>query len=272
MRSCSCVWSRAAALPYVRVRPDGLVTVSYINVNTDRSADIKFITCTPSGAPTVPACGAHKLVQHLVEPIEASNVSGILTKMVNINLIAATFPKHAHRAESGGKFTTFLVYDDCKNLFVQGNPPFTVCLNAEVVMTSSTDNGETWSKPVSVDSATGHHFYPAITTDSSTGIVNIVYYSTEGDRFNHEVRVLRNQINPGGTAVGTPQMVTKILDPIDGDPGGLGGLQTDAYMGAIARGTGVSVKSRLYVSFDSTAVTGTYEGHAVPELNMRSWP
>lgn len=255
----------SVAFPYVRVRTDGVITVSYINTNTDGTADIKFVTCTPAGAPKAPVCAAPNLVQHIAEPIAPN--AGVLQDMVNVNLIAFTYPKHADRAESGGKFTSFVVYDDCKNPFVQGNPPFTVCLNAEVVMTTSTDNGKTWSKPVSVDSATGHHFYPAITTDPSTGIVNIAYYSTEGDRFNHEVRVLRNQINPGGTAVGTPQMVTKILDPIDGDPGGLGALQTDAYMGAIARGTGVSGKSRLYVSFDSTAVTGTYEGHAAPELN-----
>jgi hypothetical protein len=38
-------------------------------------------------------------------------------------------------------------------------------------------------------------------------------------------------------------------------------------MGAVARGTTVSGKSRLYISFDSTAVMGTYEGRSVPELN-----
>jgi hypothetical protein len=204
-------------------------------------------------------------VQHVAQPIVPS--FNVLADMMNINLIAFTFPKHANRAEPGGKFTNFVVYDDCKNPFVQGNPPFTVCLNAEVVMSTSNDNGKSWSTPVSVDTATGHHFYPAITTDPTTGIVNIAYYSTEGDRFNHEVRVFRNQINPGGTSMGTRQAVTKILDPIDGDPDSLGALQTDAYMGAVARGTTVSGKSRLYISFDSTAVMGTYEGRSVPELN-----
>jgi hypothetical protein len=105
----------------------------------------------------------------VVQPIVPS--FNVLADMMNINLIAFTFPKHANRAEPGGKFTTFVVYDDCKNPFVQGSPPFTVCLNAEVVMTTSNDNGKSWSTPVSVDTATGHHFYPAITTDPTTGIV-----------------------------------------------------------------------------------------------------
>ena len=255
----------AVSFPYVRVRSDGVVTVSYINANTDGSADIKFVACIPAGAPKAPVCAAPNVVRHLVQPIAAG--FNVLNDLVNINLIAFTYAKHANRSEPGGKFTSFVVYDDCRNPFMQGNPPFTVCLNAEVLMTASGDEGKTWSTPVSVDTATGHHFYPAITADPSTGIINIAYYSTEGDRFNHEVRVFRSQINPGRTAAGTPQMVTKILDPIDGDPDGLGALQSDVFMGVVARGNGAMGTSRLYISFDSTAAKGTYEGAEVPELN-----
>jgi len=68
-----------------------------------------------------------------------------LVDMMNINLRAFTFPKHAHRAEPGGQFSNVVVYDDCKNPFVQGNAPFTVCLNAEHLMTTSNDNGKSWS-------------------------------------------------------------------------------------------------------------------------------
>jgi hypothetical protein len=44
-------------------------------------------------------------------------------------------------------------------------------------------------------------------------------------------------------------------------------LQSDFFMGAIARGNGVSGQSRLYTSFDSTTVSGTYKGRPDPELN-----
>jgi hypothetical protein len=187
----------------------------------------------------------------------------VLSPLVNINLLTETFPKHADRTDSGG-FTTFLLYDNCKNPFNPLNAP---CLNAEVLMTRSTDNGRTWSTPVSIDTESGHHFYPAITTDAATGIVNLAYYSAEGDTFNHELQVWRNQILPGSTKVGTPQMVTTILDPIDNDPQDLGLLQSDFFMGAIARGNEVSGQSRLYTSFDSTTVSGTYKARSNPELN-----
>lgn len=254
--------SVAAGVPYVRVRTDGLITVSFINVNSDGSDTIFFVTCTPAGAPNPPTCGAPATVANIANPL-AGNLN-VLTPLLNINLLTETFPKHADRPESGGSFTTFLVYDDCKNPF---NPPNAPCVNAEVLMTTSTDNGETWSSPVSVDTATGHHFYPAITTDTSTGIVNLAYYSAEGDKFNHEVRVLRNQILLGTTTLGTPQMVTTVHDPNDSTPQELGTFQSDFFMGAIARGNGLSGPSRLYTSFDSTTVSGTYQGRPDSELN-----
>jgi hypothetical protein len=187
----------------------------------------------------------------------------VLEPLLNINLVAGTFPKHADRTDSGGKFTTFLMYDDCKNF----NPPNGPCINAEVLITASTDNGKTWSAPVSVDNASGHHFYPAITTDASTGIVTFTYYSTQGDFFNHGVQVWGNQIFPGTATVGTPQRVTKVLDPIDDNPKDLGLLQSDAFMGVIARGNGLSGQSRVYTSFDSTTVPGNYEGRPDADLN-----
>lgn len=245
--------------PYARVRTDGTITVSYVNANSDGTLDIKFLACKPEGAPKAPVCSAAALVQHVSEPIAVD--------LVNISLIDFTYPKLTSRAEAGGKFTAFLVYDDCKSPFSSGNPPMTVCLGAEVLMTASTDNGKTWSAPVSVDTAVGHHFYPAITTDPATGVVHIAYYSTEGDKFNHAVRVVRNQINPGGTTVGAAQAVTKLPDPIDGDPDFLASIQFDLFMGAVARGTGLTGHSRLYLSFDSTTVPGTYEGLPDAELN-----
>jgi hypothetical protein len=44
-----------------------------------------------------------------------------------------------------------------------------------------------------------------------------------------------------------------------------GGL--DLFMGAIARGTGISGQSHLYLSFNSIAVNGIYHREPVPEMN-----
>lgn len=255
----SAAASTAAAFPYVQVRADGLVTVSFVNANPDGSDSILFATCSGTGAPQTPSCSAPAIVTQVAQPISGS--------MMNINLQAWTYPKHASRSEAGGTFTSFLAYEDCKSPFTHGNPPATVCLNAEVLLTVSTDNGRTWSAPVSVDSSSGHHFYPAMALDASTGLLHLTYYGTNGDKFNHEVRVLRNEIVPGGTTVGTSRFVTQVLDPIDGDPQSLGFFQSDFFMGAVARGTGQAGQSRLYTSFDSTVVSGSYRGRPDAEQN-----
>ncbi|MGD0361824.1 MAG: hypothetical protein ABSC93_13205 [Bryobacteraceae bacterium] len=251
--------STAAAFPYVQVRADGLVTISFVNANADGSDSIEFATCSAGVPPQAPACSAPSLVTEVAHPIGG--------RLVNINLQAWTYPKHASRSEAGGAFTSFLAYEDCKDPFTHGNPPSTVCLNAEVLMTVSTNNGRTWSAPASADTSTGHHFYPAMAVDASTATVHLTYYSAAGDKFNHELRVLRNQVAPGSTTLGTSQFVTQVLDPIDGDPQSLGFFQSDFFMGAIARGTGKPGQSRLYTSFDSTVVPGTYQGRPDAEQN-----
>jgi len=254
----------AAGYPYVQVRADGVLTISFLSMNTDGSADVEFTTCTPAGAPNQPACQAPAPVIHIAHPL-APNFN--LQDMENINLLAFTYPKHIDRGESGGNFTTFLAYDDCKSPYQYGNPPIEVCMDAEVLLTTSIDNGHTWSAPVSVDSSPGHHFYPALALDASTGVVNMVYYSAAGDFFNHSVRVIRNQIAPGATTAGTPQTVTALLDPIDTTPRGLGIDLSDLFLGASARGTGAPGHSRLYTSFDSTVLSGAYEGRPLKEEN-----
>jgi hypothetical protein len=244
----------------VQVRSDGLITVSFSNANADGSADILFTTCAPAAAPSAPVCGSPTTVTHVAHPLLPSITVSV--PMVNITLPVFTFPKHANRTNTGGSFTTFLTYEDCKG-FLKGAS----CLDAEVVMATSADNGSTWTAPVSVDTASGHHFFEAISTDTSTGIVNLSYMSASADKYNHEVEVMRNQIAAGATTLGTPLQVTTILDPIDSNPQKLGLLQSDLYMGIKARGTGTVGQSRLYTSFDSTFVPGTYNGVPDNELN-----
>jgi hypothetical protein len=262
--------SGPTGLDYMRVRTDGLITISFANVNGGleglQTDDIFFVTCRPAGAPNPPVCGTPTLVQHVASPINST--FDPLFPLANIDMLMFTYPKHASRAEAGGKFTTFLVYDDCKSPFQFQNPPVSVCVDAEVLIVTSTDNGRTWSSPVSVDTNSGHHFYPSIVTDTSTGIVNLAYYSAEGDFFNHEVQVLRNQIVPGSTSPGAPLPVTTVLNAIDLAPQRIDQNQNDFFFGLIARGSGdISAPSHLYVSFDSTAVPGTYHGRPLPELN-----
>ena len=256
------------SVPYVQVRPDGLITISYVGApeQNPKPEALRFVTCTPAGAPKPPVCGSPTIAANIANPLP-TNTDGILVNpMQGINLfVLSTFPKLANRAEPNGSFTTFVVYDDCKDPYTPPSPPNgqpTFCLNAEVNMTFSTDNGNTWSTPVSVDTTSGHHFYPAISTDDSTGTVNIAYYTTEGDVFHHRVRIFLNQIAPGSTAIGPSQAITTALAPMDMDPNQTALNLDDLRIGAMARGTGTKGQSHLYTSFGLSVVDGTYGGKA----------
>ncbi|MGA3040758.1 MAG: hypothetical protein ABSF54_08225, partial [Bryobacteraceae bacterium] len=60
--SCSpmVTLSTAGSLPYVQVRQDGLITISYLAAmeETSTAEPIAFVTCTPAGAPNPPVCAA----------------------------------------------------------------------------------------------------------------------------------------------------------------------------------------------------------------------
>jgi hypothetical protein len=255
------------AFPYVQVRPDGAIAISYVGA----ASQLFFVTCTPVGAPNPPVCGQPVAVTTIANALPTNSQEELITPLNGIdNFVVFTYPKHATRRESNGSFTTFLVYDSCKDPYNSPPPPTptpTICMDAEVNLTLSTDNGQTWSTPVSVDTASGHHFFPSVAVDQSTGMVNIVYYTTEGNSAHHYVRVFLNQIAPGSTAIGPAQQVTTAFAPMDIAPGFLNLDLDDFHLGAIARGTGTTGQSHLYTSFNRTLVNGIYNGKPLPDKN-----
>lgn len=263
----------SGTFPDVHVRQDGVITVSYLGAasGTSSAEPVYFVTCTPAGAPNPPACATPVTATTIENPLPTPSQFQLTTPIKGIDIfVTSTYPKHANRRESNGSFTTFLVYDDCRDPYTPPPPPTpqpTLCLNAAVNMAVSADGGQTWAPPVSVDKASGHHFYPSVAADKATGTVSVVYYSTEGDPYHHRVRVLWNQIAPGGTAIGPRQQITRGLVPMDIAPGLLHEDMDDFHMGAVARGTGVKGQSRLYTSFGQTLVNGNYNGRPLPEKN-----
>jgi hypothetical protein len=250
--------------PFVQVRPDGVITVSYLgDFDPYPSLPIMFVTCTPAGAPKQPVCQQPVMVTDVVTP------SGLMPN-VNISVLGAQlFPQFANRRESDGSFTTFMVYTDCANLYLEPQPAAENggCLNTEVMMTISQNGGQTWSAPTSITPAVAQNFFPSITNDASTGMTSIAYYSTKKDVFFRDTRVFMSQIPPGSTTAGPAHPVSS-LSPVDVDPGGVSYLGAlDFRMGAIAHGTGTAGQSHLYLSFDSGAVSGTYNQKPLPELN-----
>lgn len=246
----------------VQVAPSGVATVSFSTENDhDASGTVMFASCTPAGAPKAPVCSTPTTVTNL----PASKFLTLQFPVENTGFfLEQTIPRHSSRSGPGAAFTTFMVYDDCRNQLISAGAA--ICVASEVSLTVSSDNGKTWSAPVSVNSKPGHHLLGNVAVDASTGNANIVYFSTEGDANFHKVRVMLNQVAPASTTVGPPSLITTKLDAADTFAPCECFLNA-VEVGAVARGTGATGHSRLYTSFNSSAVNGTYGNEPLPDLN-----
>jgi hypothetical protein len=259
-----------ATHPFVQVRADGLITISYWTytrpIGTQPNPiDLKFVTCTPQGAPKAPVCSPPTLVATDDTPGEfAPGDSGFQVAM---------FPKHANRLETDGTFTTFLVYDRCHSVIGSATLAVPVCSKVNVILTFSTDGGATWSTGVSMESAAGHQFFGAIRNDASTETINIGYYSTQEDLFLQRAKVRLRQIAPGSTALGAASiLMTHATDPDAGiqdltEPDGEGVVSFGDRIGLAVAGTGTAGESKVYVHYTWNNVFGTFSGTSQPDQN-----
>ena len=259
---------------WVQVRPDGGITVTYINTTFGGffPYSIKFVNCTPQGAPKTPVCSTPILVT-----TENNPMGGILPGNVFLTNSDATFapgsvtyPKHAHRLESDGKtVTTFIVYDRCEVATIAPmNLGDHFCPKTDVAMTFSSDNGATWAPVTSVTTSPGQQFFGTVATDASTETVNIAYYSTQNDPLQQHLQVFLAQIAPGTTAVETPHLLTSgFSDPQSQSPIAPGPETYGNHLGLAAAGTGTAGQSHAYVAFTSNSVQGDYVGTTNPDIN-----
>ena len=251
----------------MQVRPDGGITISYRNTTFPgvNKEEIKFVTCAPAGAPNPPTCSSPVLVTTVKTPV-------FDTMIGDLSMRDQLYPRHVHRLESDGKtVTTFMVYDQCDVAVIQqngGGQPF--CPKADVVVTSSTNDGATWSPIALVSPSPGQQFFGAIANDTSTGTVNIAYYSTENDFFQLRPQVFLAQISPGMTSVGKPQLLTSASADVQASPP-IVELGQPAFfgdrIGIAVTGTGIVGESTAYVSFTWTSIPGTYNGVSSPDVN-----
>ncbi len=257
-----------ADFPFVQVRADGGITVSYRNTTFPKvnSEEIRFVNCTPNGAPAAPTCATPVMVTTENNPVFASLLG-------DVPMTDELYPRHAHRLEADGKtITTFLVYDRCDVPIIQQaglGLPF--CPKADVALTSSTDGGATWSPVAKVSNSVGQQFFATVATDTSTGTVTIGYYSSENDSFHQRVQVFAAQIEPGSIEPGTPQLLTSAFGDAQATPPLAVLLQPAAFgdrLGLAAGGAGVPGTSRAYLGFTWNSVFGTYGG--VPSVDMNN--
>lgn len=252
---------------HIAVRPDGVVSVTYINVaynpNTGGNAfDIKYVRCSAANAPITPSCYPPVLVRHETQPLDFGNYLGAEDFRV------VTYPKHDYQTETDQTVQAIVVWDRCK-VATWPYPWGWACPDADVLMSASKDSGATWSAATAVDTNLQDQFFPWIKTDRYRNIANIVYYTSAADTpWQHRLRVALRQINPGAVVpnpVGSAITLTTTLDDPASDPV-LGGLFFGDYIGVAARGTSsTAATSTAYVGFTWNAREGTYNGQAVPQ-------
>ncbi|HXW89680.1 MAG TPA: hypothetical protein VEK33_03965 [Terriglobales bacterium] len=265
-----------AARPWMQVRADGVLTISYwtfANPASDQppnAIDIKFTSCTPRGAPQAPACSPPQVV--------ASTTLLAAWDPGDNDFSDSLFPKHSDRREADGSFTTFLVYDRCRSI----HPPQllarlplladTVCTKVDLVLTQSTNGGATWSTPELVESAVGHQFFGTIAVDASTGTTNITYYSTQNDPFLQRAQLFLSQIPAGSTTPNPAVALTAAsTDPNVGIQNLVmqNGVNVDVgdYIGLAVAGTGTKGQSKVYVHYTWNNVFGISNGTEQPDPN-----
>ena len=237
----------APQYPTVQVRPDGGITIAYGNGAASYGpVQFKFVNCTPNGAPNPPTCGTPTLV--ITEPNPALGRPG------DIQAFFEQYPYHVDRLEANGKtVTSFLIYDQCA--VPQIGDYF--CPKAQVVLTYSTDGGNTWSPLQVVGSAVGQQFLSNMALDASTGTVNIAYFSSQNDKLMYHTQLFLAQVPPGQTVAGAPHQITQT--PYDG-PFGYDEGATDLSLAA--GGTGQTGQSVVYFQFTGSTAKGMYNGQA----------
>ncbi len=260
-------------LSHVAVRRDGGVTATY-TVQTGglspvpAQVDIKYVTCETSGAPAPLTCSPATLIlsEKQAIPFSAFDPQGPLEAN---KFVLHTFPKHIHRQDSNGT-ETYVVWDRCKVSTAVPYPGLTFvgkCPDADILMAASSDNGQTWHFGV-LDAAAEHQFQPWITTDRTTNVVRVAYYTSTADSlFEHRARVVVRGILPGNSTPDPPtaaQVVTSLpLEP-NADPV-MQGIFIGHYIGLSVRTSPSG--TRAYVHYTHTAVPGTYNGISDPEEN-----
>lgn len=252
---------------HVRIRPNiatnplGAITLTYANI-VGNTFDLKYVTCTPSGAPAAPVCVAPRFIHNEGRPIfSAGGLGG--GGLATSQFLLMTYPKHDHRQDANG-IETYMVWDRCHAVPINTFGAL-VCPDTDIRMAASNDNGLTW-RIADVDASPGDQYMPWVQTDPGNTI-NIAYYSTQLDPMHHRPLVLLRQIAPG-SATPDPAGNPHGLFTVAWEPAAdffLGRMYIGVNIGMSARRTATG--NRAYVHYTHNIVNGVYNGVAAPEQN-----
>lgn len=218
---------------YPVVDSRGRLMVVWRSFLPNQAGDILMRVCQPSAAFTVSAdCGPI---------ITVHSTTGLDFILPNVAFRTPTFPKLAV-GDLGGTLRAYVAWNECtvpNNLVpltgsTVNNFP---CVSVDVFLSRFDLPAcitSTSCTPVSIDAAPrqvnriseGQHYFPHVSTDSARpGIVNLVWYDTQGDSTGRQYRVHFAQSHDGGDTFDFEHPVTPVTDP------SLNGFLGDFFIG-----------------------------------------
>ncbi|MGO9274771.1 MAG: hypothetical protein ACLQOO_31840 [Terriglobia bacterium] len=173
--SASSLPNSGAQFSDIKTKADSTVTVTYGEFSTLITPsgfnlyvlDIKYVSCTPKGAPTLPSCNPPVLV--------AEDYHVIVAGLADLAQVRNnTYPVHVEtKTATGTNGASYVFWENCGPL---SDLPFggnSVCPDADIV--GSVNTGSGWSAPFSVDTTGGHQIQPWATYDAASDKLVIAY-------------------------------------------------------------------------------------------------
>jgi hypothetical protein len=250
----------SATFSDVKTKSNGNISITYGNYSTFNLpgplythiniVDIKYVVCTPNGAPAQPTCSAPTLAATEYQPV---------TELAGLNDVRNnTYPVHIERV---GVYP-IVFWERCASLSdlpFGGDTPYggATCPDADIVGVYSVDGGTTWVAPFAVDTSYGHQIQPWVTYDAALDVINIVYQNCNST-FKNQCQVGFRQIPSGSATPGAFKALSSYASPeAEANRGYFQPLFGD-HIGASARGPGGASSSHLWIGYTDTLRSGTY--------------
>jgi hypothetical protein len=254
------------------VGPDGTVHVTWCNYGTVNA--LIPITCRQAAmAPGAAAFGSTSTVLNIdgttYNGLEGYATEQFRTASIPVLAVDDSSTATAHHLYFAIDACTSGNYYDFSGPNTPGN-----CGASAVLFSSSTDGGSSWSGPIDLSAnaptpspgtapADAVTAQPWVTVDPSTGELDVAYYTTQFDRFDHRLDVELAASKNGGSSWSFSRLTPVSIEP-DSDPnyyntsGGFGGSQVTPQFGDYFQA--VANSGKLLTSFSATysAALGTF--------------
>jgi len=235
----------------IKTQANGTITITYGNYYTIETftlpiyaVDIKYVTCTPNGAPNAPTCNPPVLVKTDYAPI-VDTLSGLN------DLRNSTYPVHVETPNG-----TYVFWEHCgsfSDLPFEASYGGFVCPDSDIVGSVSTNGGVSWSS-FGVDTTYGHQIMPWASYDSSTDTIVIAYQNCNAaakEACGPGYRKISPTTGGSKTVSGFSAVGAYSYPQSDANTGWFAPLFGD-YMGVSAHG------GHSWYGFTSMSRTGTY--------------